>query len=455
MSIKEEIKEVGRLSHIVGVLLEEGLETIVYELEIHSVVPIFSRLMHRFRGKEKLRRGYEERIVKALEKLGGMFVKAGEFLSTRPDLVTKEFAKILEQLEDKEISFKFSPEMVDLKQFSEFNETPVSAASFGQVHKAKLKDGTPVAVKIQRPDLENKVKTDLILIKWLLRQLKSKKPELKRFNFDEICQEIETYTFKELDYRNEAGNIAKFGKLFRENKDIVIPKVYRNLCRKNVLVMSWEEGDKIEQDEHKNKRIHKKINRKIQDILITSMTKQYFEYGVFQGDPSPGNFLVNKEKLVYLDLGIVGEFTAKQRKEMLQLILAISGKDIGAITTYLIQLNIGKKINYTAFYKANQRVIEDSSEEELFQNIFLNAITFKVEIPPNFILFAKSILTLAALVKELNPKTELGKEMEPTIVECMKKSLGYKPLIKFKLKNVHAELFSDAGKALDKIIEKI
>ena len=98
MSIKEEIKEVGRLSHIVGVLLEEGLETIVYELEIHSVVPIFSRLMHRFRGKEKLRRGYEERIVKALEKLGGMFVKAGEFLSTRPDLVTKEFAKILEKL---------------------------------------------------------------------------------------------------------------------------------------------------------------------------------------------------------------------------------------------------------------------------------------------------------------------------------------------------------------------
>lgn len=449
MSIKKEIKEAGRISHIVSTLLREGLGTIVYELEIHTVVPIFSRLLHKFRGKAKYKRSYEESIVKSLERLGGMFVKAGEFLSTRPDLVGKELAKMLEQLEDADIPFKFHPEMVNLKEFSEFNEKPVSAASFGQVHRAKLKDGTPVAVKLQRPKIRDKVEIDLKIIKWLFKLLKKKKPELKKFNLDEIYQEIENYTFQELDYRIEAKNIIKMEQLFKENKNVIIPRVYPKLCNKTVLVMSWEEGEKIS---HYYNNINN--SKKISLILIESMTRQYFEHGFFQGDPSPGNFFVNKGKLIYLDMGLAGEFTNKQKKEILELILAISGNDVESLTKYLIKLNIGKKIDYEKFHRANRRVVEDSSKEELFQNIFLNAADFNLKVPPNFILFAKSILTLAALVRELSPKMDMGKEMEPTIIECMKKSLGYKPLIKFKLKNVHSVFFSDAGETLNKIIEK-
>jgi ubiquinone biosynthesis protein len=473
MKIKEEIEEAERLAEIVKVLFEEGLDYLVYELEMHTHLPWKHRIKYNL-GR-RARKNFEESVLNALQKLGGIFVKGGQILSTRPDVVPPDFAKILEKLQDSDIPFGFNEAKKiiesELKKpieeiFLTFSKKPVSAASLGQVHKAVLKDGNSVAVKIQRPKIDEKVRIDLKIIKWFLNSLKKKKPELKKYNLDEAFDELKRYTIKEMDYKFEAENIMKFEQFFKNDKNVIIPKVHKKFTTKKVLVMSWEEGNKLKPF------YGAKEGKLLQKYGTSAMVRQYFEFGIFQGDPHPGNFLVSREtKLIFIDLGMIGFFDRKMRKDVLTIFLDVLNGDAKAATDDLIKMHMNKsKIDYNEFLESNQKLInewhgqkvKEYSMSRLIYNFILNAINHGLKMPPSFILFGKSIVTIENVAVNLNPDFDLIKDVRPAMTEIFEEQLDLKELVKMKLKNyekrMEAKMIEIARKAeeyIEKMVDKL
>lgn len=448
MNIKEEIKEIGRLSQIVRIFFLEGLDSLIYEIEIHGLAPLLFRFKNKFRKKIEVK--YEENLTRAFQKLGGIFVKGGQYLSTRPDLIGSKYAKAFEKLEDQDIPFKFHESMMEFKEaFQDFDKKAISAASFGQVHKAMLKNNDVVAIKVRRPKIKQQVKEDLKIIHWLIKRLNKKRPDLRKLHLMESFREIKRYTDEELNYLTELKHIQKFQKILENDINIKVPKIYKNISSKDFLVMSFEEGKKISHFFGKGK--------KYQKILIESFTKQYFEHGFFHGDPHCGNFLVTPDdnKITILDFGIVGKLTKKERKDLLRIVVAISSKDTESLTKQLIKINTKKnKIDYKKFFASNNKILLESSNGQVYNDIISNAIEIGIDLPTDYIIFGKSILTLSSLCKELNPKMVLDKEMRPHIIKILMKTFPPKTLIKLEIKDLKPKILKSAGKLIDNFAKK-
>jgi ubiquinone biosynthesis protein len=434
MSFKKKVESVERVSELVLILFEEGLDFLIYELELHTFVPFFYRIKSTL--KKKAEKDFEVSVLNSLRRMGGLFVKAGEILSTKPDLVSKDFAKILEKLQDEDIPFKGAEKIVEAelkkdlgKIFSYFDPNPVSAASLGQVHKAKLKNGRLVAVKVQRPNIREQIDVDLKILKWLFRRIKKKKHSLSEYDLNQVFNEIKRYTLKELDYTDEAKNLKLFEKFFRDSKNIIIPKPYEDLTTKKVLVMSWEEGRKLK--EFYNTQIGKKLQR----YCVEAMVSQYFDLGVFQGDPHSGNFLVSKNnKLIFIDFGMLGSFDRKTRRLALKIILDFSNRDAQELTEDLIRLNVGKaKIDRKKFFTQNLHLLETEEDNKLLYDFFINALDNGIKLPPNFILFGKSVSTVQNVALSLNPRFDLKKDVTPFISNVIRESSDLKTLLKINL----------------------
>src|SRR3989344_8892500 len=307
MSIVTTIKEVSRLRQIAVVLAEQELFFLVDRLKLKRHLPMNYSPKY-LKNKSDLPR----RLRLAMENLSGAFIKLGQLLSLRADLIPKEYADEFSKLQDEVKPFKFEKvrEIIEseLKKplsdiFLKFDSSPIAAASVGQVHKAMLNNGKIVAVKVQRPNIEKIFETDIALLYHLAVLLEKHYPELKDYNFMEIVKEFEEYTKNELDYLHEARNIDIFYNNFKNDK-IKIPKVYWNHTSKRVLTMEFIKGVKIT-DVEKNRPYYVKQ-------LVESYLKQTMEYGVFHADPHPGNvFVTSEHSLALLDFGIVGHISSE------------------------------------------------------------------------------------------------------------------------------------------------
>ena len=426
-SIKRNLKDLQRLRKILTIFIKEGFGYYITKTRLNSHLPLSERLkkVKPIPNKEK----QAIRLRKVFTQLGPTFIKLGQLLSLRPDLVPEEFTKEFEKLQDKvpSASYKEIKKIVEKelgqpinKLFKKFEQKPLASASIAQVHRAKLKNGKKVAVKIQRPDVEEIIKADLDILLFIAKSLEKHFPEFRNYRPVLIVEEFAAWTKRELDFRIEQQNAVRLRDAMETNKSIIIPKTYKKYSSKKVLTIDYVEGIKLDRIDYIKK---KHFNRKkIVMDYFTSILEQALIFGMFHADPHPANiFLQDDGKLVYLDYGIVGELTDSDKRKVIRLIKSIPENNPErslnliinlAVDTSRANINIFKQESLPIFRDAyNSPIGESSLGKALYKVISIGAKN-GVIFDPNHVLMAKAIYQAEGLGTKIYPKFSVNEGLE-------------------------------------------
>lgn len=440
-SLFSEIKEMRRVEEIGRILLRHGLGFVFEVLKI-------KRMQH----SKSIKEITPKVLRKVLDDLGGTFVKLGQFMSVRPDLIPHEYCIELSKLQNKVKPFPTSvakfvlgKELNDLPShiFKSFSAKPVAAASVGQVHKGMLKDGRIVAVKLLRPKIRETMVTDTLLL-YKLATLFKKYMKQDIFDPVRIVDEFRLYTENELNYMNEARALEVARDNFKGIRKVHIPNPIREYCTKDVLVMDFLEGVSLQKAIKKfDKKKRKKLAQEISHIVF----KQVFIDGFFHADLHPGNiFVLKHEHIGLLDFGIVGRIDEHMKHHLIMFAFYLMQKDIdGLIKTmgklgFYTQLQDSEKLKQDlilglgAYYNVN---VEKVDIAEVFVSCLDAAQRNNLHVPTNLVLLGKTVLTLKGVVEELDPSYNLVDTLKPFIGEIMRKEVGLTPLLKKAVKQGH------------------
>ena len=413
--MKISYKNIKRYKEILHVLIKYGFSFAVEKLNMEQVIykiPIT-------KTNEDLKyMSIGERIRKVFEELGPTYIKLGQILSTRSDIFDQDVIDELSKLRDnvEEFSTDIAKEIFTTETglkiedvFKEFNYKPIAAASIGQVYEAKLYSGKDVIIKIQRPNIEQTIKSDLEILQSgasILNDI-AKNNET---NFENILEEFKIQLLRELDYNFEAINAIKFHNMFKDSEDVYIPKIYSEYTTKRVLVMEKIIGVKLS-DINKIKSFGWDTE-KIIEIGVNSLFKQVFEYGYFHADPHPGNiFVLNSNCISYIDFGIVGIIDKKTFRTLNSMVLAIVEKNVDKIIYLLEEMRITNQsidkeslrldLLYLLHYYYDIP-LEKISLTSILNEIFSFFRKYNITMPTELTTLAKTIITLDGTARELN-----------------------------------------------------
>ena len=331
-----------RYRQIINILVRNGFGGLLELLKLRRI----SRKRRQIIGAPPSPRARRLRL--ALEELGPTFIKMGQMLSTRADIVPPDIFKELQKLQDQvppvpanEIIEEIESELGSSMEaiFSDFDETPTASASIGQVHKAQLQTGEKVAVKVQRPRIRRTIEEDIDILRTLARLAERHIPEAGMYDPVGLVNRFARYIRQELDYTLEGRNMDRFARNFADDETVYIPKVYWDLTSGRVLTMELVEGVKIS-----NLEELQESGFNAESVAIKgaeAYLKQIFIHGFFHGDPHPGNILVLPGEVIgFLDFGIVGRLDSKMMEQLDNVIIAIARKDSMRITEELLRISV-------------------------------------------------------------------------------------------------------------------
>jgi ubiquinone biosynthesis protein len=424
LRIWQTYKNISRIRHIVNVFLKHGFGQFIEQLNLHRFIPLRKRfkMFSRWEGIE--RHTLPERLRMAFGELGPSFIKLAQILSSRPDLITIEYAGEFKKLQDKVPPFpsgqakqiiesEFNVSVKDV--FSEFEVAPVAAASIAQVHNAILKSGEKVIVKVQRPDIREILETDIVILGAIARLLLKYIPESKFFDPEGIVNEFARSVRKELDFVTEAKNAQRFQRNFSGSEDVYIPKIFTELLSGKVIVMERLEGVRIDDLAGiESMGINKlEIARKGVDAYF----KMIFEDGFFHADPHPGNiFVMSESKIGIMDFGIVGWLTPELMENMASAFLAILNKNFDRLVDLYIDLGlVTDEVDIEMFKREFKpdlvylmEPLYDLSISEVNFPEYLEALTHLVikhglKVPSDLLLMNRTILIVDNIGRQLDP----------------------------------------------------
>ena len=381
-----------------------------------------------------------EQLARDLEKLGPTFIKLGQVLSTRPDLLPPAYLEALTRLQDNVEAFPF-PDVQRIieeelgarltKAFSVFEEKPMAAASLGQVHRAALRDGRIVAVKVQRPDIAQTVATDLEALEEVAQFLVNRTGAGKRYDLVGMVAEFRLALEAELDYLQEANNLRLIGKNLQEFKAIVVPQPVEGYTSKRVLTMDYIAGTKVTQI---SPVVAIELQRDVlADTLVHAYLKQIVLDGVFHADPHPGNVFVTDDGLLALiDLGMVGRISPQMQDRLLKLLLAISegrGEEAAEVA-----VTLGEKLpdfNEAGFRRAIStlvgRIGHQSIAEFQIGRVFLELSALindnAMRAPAELTMLGKTLLHLDEVARALDPALDVNECVRRNGVELMSRRM--------------------------------
>ncbi len=425
-SILNTVKDLERLRQIVGVLVKHGFGEVVRRTGLGSLVP----------GRKKkevpeVRVG--ERIRLVLQDLGPSFVKLGQIVSTRPDIIPADIIEELKKLQDDVPPEDFEKIRPVIEQelgapidviFDDFQEIPLASASVGQVHRAKLKTdegAMDVVVKVQRPHVRRTMEADLDLLYWLAHAVERSIPEARLYNPVKMVGEFDRAVTAELDYVQEADNAERFARNFERKRYVKFPKVYRQASSRRVLTLEFIGGPKIDAAAEQGF-----TGEKIAKTAIDVMIQQIFEDGFFHADPHPGNVFIlgtpDAPIIGMIDLGLVGHLTPQLRDRTIDLMVAAVREDYRGIADALWAIGRPtKKVDRQAFeaevailsQKYLGKKLGEIELSGLLRDLIDGARRYSVEVPGGFLMMGKALMTVEGVGKEIYPELDVFQEVRP------------------------------------------
>ncbi|WP_435412708.1 ABC1 kinase family protein [Psychroserpens mesophilus] len=446
--IGKNFKSISRYNQILRVLIKYGFEDFVYYLDEKKKYAFIKKLVPSKSRSHAMEFSRWAKMRLVCEELGPTFVKFGQILSNRPDLIPLELALELEKLHDNvppmpedvaknlvETELKGSVK----KLFAWFEPKPFASASIAQVHKVTLHSGKRIALKIQRAGIHDIIAEDIKAMYNIAEILERRIPSLKSFDPVGLVKNFEASILKEIDFINESINVQRFYNNLKADDSLdqfaQAPKVYPEFTTNKVLALEYISGIKIDQIEVlKSKDFDTKI---IASRLATSFFKQIFEYGFFHADPHPGNlFVLPNGHICYLDFGMMGSMLPRDISIFGKLFIAISEKDVKGIIQSLQRLSNNAPIknmrdlefDINEFVeKYYVRDINDNEMSTILLELKDIIIAHGLKVPTYFFLFARSLVTLEGVLKKLHPELEQFDIAKPYLRKSATKK--YNPIL--------------------------
>ena len=435
------VREGARVIHIAWVLLRNGLDEFI--LAAHIFRPIrFFRFFSPFYWLHKGQRpGYGVRIRRTLEDLGPIYIKFGQVLSTRRDLLPDEIAEELIKLQDNVPPFPNEQSLRIIEQalgdqvghiFARFDETPMASASIAQVHAARLHSGEEVIVKVVRPGIEKQIRRDIDLMYTLARMAQRYSRDARRLRLVEVVEEYEKTIFDELDLTREAANASQLRRNFLHSEMLYIPEVHWDYCRSNVMVMERVYGTPVDEVERlKAQGISMELlGERGVEIFFT----QVFRDNFFHADMHPGNiFVASDGRYISVDFGIMGTLTTEDQRYLAENLLAFFHRDYRRVAELHVESGwVPENTRVEEFEAAIRTVSEPIWEKPIAEisfghfllRLFQTARRFDMEIQPQLVLLQKTLLNIEGLGRMLYPELDLWTTAKPFMEKWISQQVG-------------------------------
>ncbi len=445
-TLSDEIEDIKRFRTIVALVYEEGFAVVLEKARLRWGVPIECRLRCFLKQcasmwQPESGNDYPVRLRILLTKLGPSFVKLGQVLSLRPDLLPKELTQELAKLTNQVPPFPYSQAKQiiesDLgkpldKVFKRFDKEPLAAASLAQVHKAVLHDGTRVAVKVERPGIRYTVEKDIHIMAFFARVIEDRVPEWRVYRPTLLVREFAETIGRELDFTIEAIHAKRFEAMFAEDTSIKVAHVFKDYSSKNVLTMELIEGIKLD-DEKALMKAH--IDKKIlAQNGVNALLRQVFVEGFFHADPHPGNyFALPGSVFAFIDYGMAGRLMPKDRLEMASFFISFLNEDSESAIKHLLHMVETTKVsNIPSFEHDVDDILhewfgaklKDVSLAMTFFRIMESGRRNAIYFPSSFAFLGKSLLTTESMGFALDPEFDFAKQMRPYVQKIIREELN-------------------------------
>jgi len=427
--------EIVRFRQIAEILLKNGLGFLVERLELGGFLPAWRRRSAQA-DRQVARLSVPERVRHTLEELGPTFIKLGQLLSTRPDLLPPEYIAQLSLLldsappvPDKDVRRLLEAELGQVVEniYAEFDWQPIASASIGQVHRAALRDGTRVVVKVQRPGVEEMVEADLDL---LLRQahfIEGRSEPLRRRRISELVAEFADALRQEMDYTREGRNADQLRDNLQDDPRAWVPRVFWALTTRRVITMEEIVGVKLSEMQ--------RLRSEGCDLPATAKRvvelylRQVFQDGFFHGDPHPANILVCGERIGFVDFGMVGFLSEATKASLRDLLMAVITRDVDEMIYTIVRMGvIAGRHDAQALARDLERLLsrywglalEEVPIAEFLGQIFATAFRHQLRLPAELVVLARTVLLLEGVAHRLDPGFQLVATAQPFVARIVR-----------------------------------
>lgn len=422
------LKHLRRYREIAEVFLRHGFGYTIERLDLVHLLPLGKRFSRRKKGPTE-RGNAAVRLRSALEQLGATFIKLGQLLSTRADLVPPQYVAELSHLQDDVPPFPTDEAIAMIEAelgrslddvFARFDAEPLAAGSIAQVHRAKLHSGEEVVVKLQRPGVEDQIRTDVEILGTLSRIVQDRlRPEV--INVVDFVDEFRRYIMSELDFTREGRNIERFREQFREDPDVVIPAVFWDLTTERLITMEYIAGVKV-RDIGELDRLG--IDRsRVARVGAEAFLKQVMLDGYFHGDPHPGNvFVLPDHRIAYVDFGVVGRVSLESKENLATLFIGIIRRDMERVVSSMIRLGAVDDQSDLRHLRDDisdlidrhyGKSLKEIKAATILSESFELAQRHHIRLPSDLLLLGKALVTIEGMGERLDPEFNVIEIAEP------------------------------------------
>lgn len=430
-SPSQKAQDLRRFRQVLRIVYEEGSAALLNEIGQLEHLPFYKRI----RASRQEMPG-PERARKTLERLGTTYIKLGQLLSERPDIVPERYAEEFKNLQDSAPGFdadtarQMVEEDIGMNKFSHFSEDPIASASIAQVHAAEFKTGDQVVVKVRRPGIVEEVKEDLRIIKFLAVHAEEHSTKAERMRIHSLVEEFGRWTRNELDLTQEARNATKFKENNEGRERVYVPEVYGELSTQRILIMERVEGFKVT---NQQRMVEEGVDTEalVRDVLEQSL-KHYIVDGFFHADPHASNFLVTEDgRFVYLDFGMMGRETRGRRNQMAAMLISILNEDLEGYVSSLENICYTdesynrqevKRIARRNLLEAREARPADGGLISTMFQMFKDASEHGMHVPNTTALVAKALATTEGIGMDVAPDYNLQSDLKPVLEDCIRQN---------------------------------